>query len=568
MMKRYFRWPTLLIFAALVVAALVPAFSRWHGGLVGAQAAGTTTISVIGTVFYPNETMSITAQGFAANDKVDIVLGDLTYGIRIGSIACDSNGNCAGKVKLPMFPGIEGQDGLYGLGTVQAEEPAQTTITIKPRLYALSGGPDARVILYGAAFAETETVQIYWGTKQGRLEGAVTTDYTGRLDLVFSIPVSLAPGSYQITAVRSNQKPAQVITTFDLLPPQVTTAPGISNGQTVPVHLSGFESGEPVSLSWSANGGQSLTSITVDGGGAATSMLTFLFAPAGAYVLTARGQVSRLQATASINIGPGIALSPATASPGATISVSGGGYKAGKVVQVYFQTITSGIVSTTVNASGNFTVSLKVPLTYQSGTFYYVYAVSTTGSQQASAQFFFTKPTLTLSGNPVYGQSFSYQGSGFGAGETVTLWANYQLPSQVELGTVVAASDGSISGSFTAPSVPYQLNTHSAPFNVLATGNTSLVSAQANMTERASFTLNPSSGTAGNSIHITGGSFAAHEIVAIMFGSTLAATATTDASGAFTASYTLPASTGPGQIYVTVKGQLSGIWLASFFVVK
>lgn len=100
------------------------------------------------------------------------------------------------------------------------------------------------------------------------------------------------------------------------------------------------------------------------------------------------GSISQLNAQSSLTIGPGILLTPNTANPGGTTVAFGGGFIAGEKVNVYFQTTTNGITSATVDASGSFSVTLAVPAKYFKHVTYHVYAVSTTTTDTAKAQFY------------------------------------------------------------------------------------------------------------------------------------------------------------------------------------
>ncbi len=99
-MNKFIRWPVWVILAALVVAALVPAIAIVHGGRTSAaRAAGTTPTITVPAILHPFDTVTITGQGFAPYDNVDIAL-NWSYN-PIGGIKCDGNGNCSGQVTIP-----------------------------------------------------------------------------------------------------------------------------------------------------------------------------------------------------------------------------------------------------------------------------------------------------------------------------------------------------------------------------------------------------------------------------------------------------------------------------------
>lgn len=65
------------------------------------------------------------------------------------------------------------------------------------------------------------------------------------------------------------QTPAHVETIFHILPPKMISSAGVRSNQAVHVQLSGFAANEQVTLSWNANGGQTITTVTMGSTGAA-----------------------------------------------------------------------------------------------------------------------------------------------------------------------------------------------------------------------------------------------------------------------------------------------------------
>ena len=518
--------------------------------------------SLLATV-KPGQAISVSGQGFAAFDTVLAQL-DGTSGNILGSLSCNSNGDCSGTVTMPQNSVTQGLHMLIGSGTTSGLI-AETALTFTPTIVIspLKGGPGTYIQLAGSAFAANETVQVYWGTTTGTLEGAPTTDHLGNLSFAFNAPAGVTAGKYTITVARTHQKPATLTASFQVLPAKMTSTGGIQSGQPVQVQLSGFQAYEGVTISWNANGGQQLTTIGVDSTGAASGAFTPPSASRGSYTLTAKGNSSGLQATSSLNVGPGILLTPNPANPGSTISVSGGGYTAGETVNVYFQTTGNGIVPATVDATGAFTVSLTIPTKYKVGTNYFVYAVSTTGIDKAKASFTFTSLSFySVYYYLSYGTQTTLYGQGFAANEQVTLFWNYGQAGQVKVGTATAASDGTFSKSITVPSDP-----NLGSVAIAAIGVTSKLKATSSVYEYANIVLNPSSGSAGTKVHVSGGGFGSTETVAVYYQGTSVATATTNTTGAFTATFVVPTTTSIGYTTVQATGSTSGLSEDATFIV-
>ena len=359
------RRPVSFLLAVLFLVSLVPAFVWFNASRsTGVHAAGTTpTIQPSVSIVRPDEHFLITGQGFLPNDTVDIVIDGGQSGVGLGTLTCDSSGNCSGAVQLPQYEGPAGSHTIYAYGTGGTNDDTTTTITIQPIVYRTSGGPGTYVNLSGAGFATSETVQIYWGkSASGIFEGNFTTDSSiGSLTARFTIPTNLTPGTYPITIVRTGQKPANVFALFQVTPPAIRLAKaGIRSQQPVAVTLSGFQAYESVTLSWNANGGATLGTFTMDFAGGSYATVTPPLAAPGTYTLTAVGGTSKLQATASLTIGPGLLIQPYQVNPGGTLNSTGGGFTPNETVYVYVPQ--GGVFNGYTDSTGTFFMTATAPL--------------------------------------------------------------------------------------------------------------------------------------------------------------------------------------------------------------
>jgi outer membrane protein assembly factor BamB len=84
----------------------------------------------------------------------------------------------------------------------------------------------------------------------------------------------------------------------------------------------------------------------------------------------------------------------------------------------------------------------------------------------------------------------------------------------------------------------------------------------------ASITLKPGSGPPTSTVTVTGAGFGGSETVAVDFSGTQVATATTSATGTFSATFTVPKSAPPGSHLVTATGQVSGRSATKNFLVR
>lgn len=519
---------------------------------------GGPSLSLSASIVIPNETITVTGQGFASQENVWFLFDDFNN-YPIGSTSVDINGNFTTVVKLPGSAVLQGLHLLIASGQ---SDTAEAAITFVPHIFPTSGKPGLPVQLTGAAFTANETIQVYFGTASGQLLGTTTTNATGDLSFTLTVPASLAEGSYFITFVRTNQQPKIVTTKLLVKPAKIAANPGIHDGQLVTAHLTGFLSQESVTVSWNANGGQLLTVVQTNMLGAAIAQFAPPLTVAGTYILTAAGDTSKIQATTSMNIGPGILLNTNSYSnygnPGGTIDVVGGGFTAGETIHVYFQTAANGIVTTTADSTGAFTVALTTPTTYNPYISYYVHALNSTGTEKGWARFYFEQPTLSTPSNSYfYTQPVSFYGTGFASNETIHLLWNYLQQGGSQIATVTADSYGSFSITVTPPSTPFP-----GPYQgtvTAAVGITSGLIATTSFIEFPFISLTPSTGKAGISVQVSGGDFGSSETVTVWYPGSNSVTATTNADGSFVTTFTLPVISGPGDQVVDVEGNTSGI---------
>ncbi len=594
-MKSYFRLPKISLLAVVMLATIVPALLVVRGSL--AHAAGTNnqiatvnpTLSTSTSTVRVGQTIVVQGQGFAPNENMNLELDASTI-TNLGSIPCDSTGTCLGSVTLNLYqPITQGTYPLVATGdtsgaTAQAllrfnpeiflsvpQRGAKTRQTSASNQASIQVGPGTDMGVVGYTFVANETVHVYLGTSSGILEGTATVDATGTFFANFTTPTTITPGTHTVTVARTNQHPAQLVSSFVILPPQMTNTPGIHSGQNIRINLKGFQASEYVMISWNANGGQQIGTVFLDPTGAGVSCptrheancLVPPSAPPGSYTLKATGLASGLQATSTLNIGPGITLTPASAGPGSTITVSGGGYTAGETVNVYFQSPKNGTIPTTTDQAGAFSVSLTVPTTYSTNVNYFVSAVNASGTEHARTQFYFALPNVTSDYNPTFGSLFDFFGSGFQANEQVALYWNYQQTGQFKVQTVTADQFGSFFLPIDTPSDP-----HLGSVTIAGIGVTSHLTATASIYEQGAIVLNPSLGVAGTKIHIRGGGFGSKEAVTVTAGGVLIATVTTNVAGGFSTTYVVPATSPQGPIFIQAVGATSGVVFQSEFYVS
>ena len=516
------------------------------------------------SIIAPNQTFSMTGHGFSPNEAMQISVDFNSNSI--GSLSCNSNGDCSGNITLPMVPSPGTQDVQHRLIGLQVGAGVGTTtpVTFTPAisLSPTSLAPGGYITVQGGAFTANETVQVYLGSTSGTLEGSTVTDSSGGLNFYFQLPSNLPYGFHEVTVARTSQLPATLVAHFRAVPPKLISTAGIRNGQTVQVRVSGFQSNEIVGFSWNANGGQYLYQGYTDNNGLFSGSFTPPFAPAGSYILTAVGSYSGFQATSSLAVGPGILLSPNPGNPNSVLTVSGGGYQTGETVHVYFQN-PAHFVTATPDSTGAFTVSLPVPLRYDPSVTYYVHADSTTGTDHARTQFSYVVPEIYMYNQVTFGVELLVSGDGFASNEQINLYWDYKQAQQRKVATISAASDGSF--SYQMPSPPSEPNL--GTITVAASGVTSHLQAIYFVTEYAGMIFQPSHAPDGAKVQITGGSFGSNETVTVVLNSSTIAIGNTNSDGLFKTTFIVPNGLGGGSYPVTATGNTSGVVGTTDFII-
>lgn len=226
-----------------------------------------------------------------------------------------------------------------------------------------------------------------------------------------------------------------------------------------------------------------------------------------------------------------VTLNPTTGSPGTAATISGVGFAANTAGIVWFDTngnsaIDAGepTVAVTTNAAGAISGGINLPVPVAVAAGYQIRAdIPTGGSVEASATFTIRAPGITL--NPTIGSSgtaVNIMGVGFAVNTAGTVWfdtnVNNVLDASENWISVTTNADGSIPGVWLT--VPYLAN---GTYYVLADiPNTPIgvIEASASVTIPMTYmNLNPSTGSPGTTIYISGNGFGINTSGTIWFDS-------------------------------------------------
>jgi hypothetical protein len=249
----------------------------------------------------------------------------------------------------------------------------------------------------------------------------------------------------------------------------------------------------------------------------------------------------------------GISVNPGTGAIGTSTSVSGSGFAANTTVHVFFnRNGGKQIGAESTDGSGNLPgFNVTIPSVIAGS-----YPIIATDGTNVATTTFTVPSSLTL--NPSSGgsgTSVSVMGAGYLAGEGIVV--SWDHPGQ---GNQVAAPTADSSGTFiTSFSVPSSSGTHT----VFATGRSShfalsAVFAVSGNVGGANLTISPTSGAAGTAVSVNGSGFGASEQVTLALDGTNAFSVTSDGSGNFGTSLTLPSTSALGTHTISAAGVGSG----------
>ena len=401
------------------------------------------------------------------------------------------------------------------VGTVTANFTVDAKFSISP-----SRGPvGTRVTLTGEGFATGQgELPVRFGAQQV-ITGSV--DSLGSVITRYNVP-ALPAGSYSVTI--GNAPPVNFTITSSL---SIGTSSG-PPGTTVSLSGSGFGANATINLTFDGN---TIRSVSTDNEGALSTSFQVPEAPRGPRSVGV-SEAGRGAMQTTFTITPRLILDRLNSSPGSIVTATGTGFSANEraiSVTMGQETVASGI---SANANGSWSASLTVP-SLPAGS----HTVQASGSLTSRTNV----PTVTLtlgavvsldrsSGPP--GTSLKVSGSGFRSRDSVAVTIGDGLADAV----VSADAQGAWTFDMQVPT------TASGRIVISATGASGR-SIETGFTVRSAVSLSQPSGSPGSSVTIEGTGFRANaDGISIKFGSTVVASASANAQGAWTRTFTVPPS--------------------------
>jgi hypothetical protein len=520
MMRRRLRRLTMLI----LVLALVVTVLGVSSGVV--QAAGYITISPSSG---PSGTsVTVYGYGFTSGESANITFDGTT----VASGIFVSSGTWSYTITIPTA--ATGSHTIGAIGSVSGSVPG-VTFTVVSRTITLSrtsGSPGTSVTVTGTGFNAGETVSI---TFDGSTVKSTAADSSGYLNTTITIPASTA-GSHTIAAYGSTSGYVAGVT-FTVLGGALTLSPTSGPaGTVVTIAGSGFAASE-TGITITFDGTVVKSGISANGLGAWSGTFTVPSSAAGSHAIGAYGSTTSASSITEVTftVSAGLTLSRASGPSGTSVTVTGSGFGASEtgITITYDGTTVSSAIS--ADYLGNWSSTFTIPA---SATGSHTIGASGPSSGSVSGLPFMVSPAVTISrpsGPP--GTSVTVTGSGFGASESDISITYDGTP---VTSAISASSSGSWSGTFTVPASASGSHTIKAFGSVTQASGVGGVSFKVTPT----ISISPASGYVGATAKITGFGFAANSSLTFTYDDKdiPAEGITTDATGSFVKSFTIPKS--------------------------
>jgi len=260
---------------------------------------------------------------------------------------------------------------------------------------------------------------------------------------------------------------------------------------------------------------------------------------------------------------PAITLSPTSGTTGTTVTVSGSNFGVSKTITIKFDNnnITTNPNTVTSTNTGTFSATITIPSNTSVGS-HTISAADNTNSASATFSVVVSGITLSVtSGGP--SSVVTVTGTNFGANKAITIkFDNTNIATTPS--SVTSSGTGTFSASITVPS-----NTSVGSHTISVTDGTTTQSATFTVVA-TSITLSSTQGIIGSTVTVSGAGFVASSSITIKLDtSTLPTTpsnVSTNSSGAFSATITIPSSTTAGDHTITATDSTGKIANATFKV--
>lgn len=504
----------------------------------------------------PGGASTLDGAGFPKNATVTLTgncaAPGCSGGTAFGTVSTDSFGHFTRTVTVPAgtalgtsYP-ISAQtgDGTFAVAHVQVA----TTITIG----SPSGPTGHSVWVTGLGFTPGEAVTLRWDCPAASCTGTAistaTANTAGTFGTGFLVPAATF-GGHLVGAIGSLGGFAS--TTYSLVPslsPQPSY--GVA-GAPIVVTGHGYTANEPLLLRLLCEG-CNMANVTTDATGSFTANVAVpVNAPNGQVDVRTNSDATEQRVEAPFTVSASLALSVTAGRRGQPVTVTGSGYWPNERVDVYWDCDRSctgpRLASVLANSSGAFTASVRVPADAPFAA-HRIAAVGRASSDVVAATYTVRATLLSTPTSGIRGSAPTITGTGFDPHESVQLRWNCTNPTCA--GTVLRTVSASATGTFTARiTVPDDAATRTT-YGIGAMGLGSGGFADTFFYVMTALTVTPATAPRGTVVTVHGAGFDSGIPLTVKWdctwvtcaSTTVLATPTTSATGAFTVHVRVPTS--------------------------
>lgn len=410
-----------------------------------------------------------------------------------------------------------------------------TVVPVGAAVFPISGNVGDSVTINQSGVTSDATYQVgfYLGGTLRGIGGNVTA--TGTEINANAVVPQLPKDTYQIRLTNiSNSADTFDTGSYTIIPEIYYMTPTTAAvGSTVAISGTGFATSSSITIYVDGDAVESQTQTSTSANGSFSAQFVVPSLPQDDYPVIARDSSLNTNPVArSLTIIPGITLSEDEGFVGDTITVEGGGFTEDEEVEIYYGSVDDDFLLATVDADddGEIEVDIVIPAAQRGNLNIIAYDVDTETSAPPVAFDIQSKITLSpTTGSP--GSTVTITGTGFNDDVEVTFeWDGDDEP----LSSFEASTDdyGSFEEDIVVPN-----NVVSGEYTITALDSTG--SADADFNIAASIVINPSEGSAGTQVTVTGKGFDQSGTVTVYYNNQQQTTATL-ANGAFTATFTVP----------------------------
>ncbi len=445
-----------------------------------------------------------------------------------GTVATD--GTISRSITVPEIPA-----GSYTVRVATSAESASDTFTVEPQLdlNKTSVVVGEQVTVNGTGFRASRSVTIKFDNRTAQ---TTSTNSKGSFSVNFSIPES-SYGSHEVTADDGTNRLSISIS----IKQSVTISPKSGPVDTkLTVTGKGFRDDRPVTITFDSDEvDTSPASVDTDENGSFTASFQVPTCVNGTVEIVASD--GKYNATAEFTIRASIALDPGSANVGDTVSITGNGFRANRLITLTFDDDEVGSAPATIrsDSTGCFEADFTVPSSTNG-----IHEIRADDDAEVAKVNFTTLSMVTVNptGGPINAE-VTINGTGFGNNRVVTVEFDDN-----HVRTIATDAKGSFITQFVVP------ERKSGEYNVVASDG--VTTSGTVFTVTTSIEVTPVTGHVGTAIKVTGTGFTG--AITVRYDDSVVATTTADANGAFTVSFSAPQSI-HGHHTVSVSGVINTI---------